>query len=84
MFFFFLLSELEESNHDHQLMGRAGKPHEPFLLYLEVVCQFNTNKCILNEIVTRAKFESITNRMTFEYAPNIIIVKVHPLYLFYL
>ena len=26
-----------------------------------------------------AKFESNTNRMTFEYAPNMIIVKVHPL-----
>ena len=27
----------------------------------------------------RAKFESNTNRMTFEYAPNMMIVKVHPL-----
>ena len=27
-----------------------------------------------------AKFESNTNRMTFEYAPNMIIVEVHPLY----
>ena len=27
----------------------------------------------------RAKFESNTNRMTFEYAPNKMIVKVHPL-----
>ena len=26
-----------------------------------------------------AKFESNTNRMTFEYAPNMMIVKVHPL-----
>ena len=26
-----------------------------------------------------AKFESNTNRMTFEYAPNKMIVKVHPL-----
>ena len=26
----------------------------------------------------RAKFESNTNRMTFEYAPNMMIVKVHP------
>ena len=26
-----------------------------------------------------AKFESSTNRMTFEYAPNMMIVKVHPL-----
>ena len=26
-----------------------------------------------------AKFESTTNRMTFEYAPNMMIVKVHPL-----
>ena len=26
-----------------------------------------------------AKFESNTNRMTFEYAPNMTIVKVHPL-----
>ena len=25
------------------------------------------------------KFESNTNRMTFEYAPNMMIVKVHPL-----
>ena len=25
-----------------------------------------------------AKFESNTNRMTFEYAPNMMIVKVHP------
>ena len=25
-----------------------------------------------------AKFESNTNRMTFEYAPNVMIVKVHP------
>ena len=24
------------------------------------------------------KFESNTNRMTFEYAPNMMIVKVHP------
>ena len=30
-FFFFLLSELEKSNHDDQLMGRAGKPHQPSL-----------------------------------------------------
>ena len=28
-----------------------------------------------------AKFESNTNRMTFEYAPNMMIVKVHPHYL---
>ena len=28
-----------------------------------------------------AKFESNTNRMTFEYAPNMMIVKVHPQYL---
>ena len=28
-----------------------------------------------------AKFESNTNRMTFEYAPNMMIVKVHHLYL---
>ena len=27
-----------------------------------------------------AKFESNTNRMTFEYAPNMMIVKVHPQY----
>ena len=26
-----------------------------------------------------AKFESNTNRMNFEYAPNMVIVKVHPL-----
>ena len=26
-----------------------------------------------------AKFESNTNRITFEYAPNMVIVKVHPL-----
>ena len=26
-----------------------------------------------------AKFEGNTNRMTFEYAPNMMIVKVHPL-----
>ena len=26
-----------------------------------------------------AKFEINTNRMTFEYAPNMMIVKVHPL-----
>ena len=26
------------------------------------------------------KFESNTNRMTFEYAPNMMIVKVHPHY----
>ena len=26
-----------------------------------------------------AKFESNTNRMTFEYAPNMMIVKVRPL-----
>ena len=26
----------------------------------------------------RAKFESNTNRMTFEYAPNMMIVKIHP------
>ena len=26
----------------------------------------------------RTKFESNTNRMTFEYAPNMMIVKVHP------
>ena len=25
-----------------------------------------------------AKFESNTNRMNFEYAPNMVIVKVHP------
>ena len=25
-----------------------------------------------------AKFESNTNRMTFEYAPNMMIVKIHP------
>ena len=25
-----------------------------------------------------SKFESNTNRMTFEYAPNMMIVKVHP------
>ena len=25
------------------------------------------------------KFKSNTNRMTFEYAPNMVIVKVHPL-----
>ena len=25
--------------------------------------------------------ESNTNRMTFEYAPNMMIVKVHPLYI---
>ena len=25
-----------------------------------------------------AKFENNTNRMTFEYAPNMMIVKVHP------
>ena len=27
----------------------------------------------------RTKFESNTKRMTFEYAPNMMIVKVHPL-----
>ena len=26
-----------------------------------------------------AKFESNTNRLTFEYAPSMMIVKVHPL-----
>ena len=25
-----------------------------------------------------AKFESNANRMTFEYAPNMVIVKIHP------
>ena len=29
-----------------------------------------------------AKFESNTSRMTFEYASNMMIVKVHPLYKF--
>ena len=28
-----------------------------------------------------ANLESNTNRMTFEYAPNMMIVKVHPLYI---
>ena len=27
------------------------------------------------------KFESNTNEMTFEYAPNMMIVKVHPQYI---
>ena len=38
--------------------------------------------CSMDSLGTQhcAKFESNTNRMTFEYAPNMMIVKVHPQY----
>ena len=45
-------------------------------------CAVRVALCTLEPLGTQhcTKFESNTNRMTFEYAPNMVIVKVHPHY----
>ena len=69
-------------NHHNSVSFKSHSISVTFKFCAVLVALCALEPCSTDSLGTQhcAKFESNTNRMTFEYAPNMMIVKVHPQY----